>query len=180
VLFELLTGERCFQADNELGVLEKVRMGKVQQVRAVNPAVSAEMAAILARVLQKDVDQRYASARLLERDLKALLVKHGNEPTEHEVAEVVNTLLKGTQDEVEDLLAAKYPTHAVMVPPTVPALPREPMEITEDLPQLPPPPAQRPGAAPALAGPGESPRWLTPVLVAVLLGLLLAAWRILR
>ncbi len=77
VLAELLTGERCFQADSELGVLEKVRLGKVMDLRAVNPAISREMAGIVSRTLQREVDQRYASARLLERDLKALLRQPG-------------------------------------------------------------------------------------------------------
>jgi len=109
VLFELLTGERCFQADSELGVLEKVRLGKAQDVRAVNPLVSREMASILDRALQKNVDQRYPSARFLERDLKALLVRGGNEPVEHDIAEYVNTLLKGTKEQVEVLLSTRFP-----------------------------------------------------------------------
>jgi serine/threonine protein kinase len=108
VLAELLTGERCFQADSELGVLEKVRLGKVMEIRAVNPGISVEMGTILDKILVKDVDRRYASARLLERDLKALLVKQRYEPTEHDLAEYVNTLLKGTREEVESLLASRF------------------------------------------------------------------------
>jgi serine/threonine protein kinase len=108
VLFELLTGERCFQADNELGVLEKVRLGKVQDVRGINPVVSLGMAAVVDKALQKNVENRYASARLLERDLKALLVKHGNEPTEHDIAEYVKTLLRGTREDLETLLASRF------------------------------------------------------------------------
>lgn len=109
VLFELLTGERCFQADSELGVLEKVRLGKVQDVRSVNPSVSAEMAGILERALQKDVERRYPSARFLERDLKSYLGRLANDPSEHEVAEYVNTLLKGTQEQLEELVASHWP-----------------------------------------------------------------------
>lgn len=109
VLFELLTGERCFQADSELGVLEKVRLGKVQDVRSVNPAVSADMAGLLERALQKDVERRYPSARFLERDLKGFLGRLANDPSEHEVAEYVNTLLKGTKEQLEDLVASHWP-----------------------------------------------------------------------
>jgi hypothetical protein len=108
LLFELLTGERCFQADSELGVLEKVRLGRIQDVRSVNPLVSREMASILERALEKNVDVRYPSARFLERDLKALLVRRGNEPVEHDIADYVNTLLKGTKVQVESLVAAHF------------------------------------------------------------------------
>ncbi len=126
VLAELLTGERCFQADSELGVLEKVRLGKVVDVRTINPAISVEMGTILGKVLQKDVDLRYASARLLERDLKALLAKQGYEPSEHDLAEYVNTLLKGTREESETLLARRFPSQAEPVPAPLPEPAAEP------------------------------------------------------
>lgn len=126
VLFELLTGERCFQADSELGVLEKVRLGKAQNVRDVNPLVSREMASILERALQKSVDQRYPSARFLERDLKALLGRSGNEPVEHDIAEYVNTLLKGTKEQVESLVSTRFPLPPRRLEPEPRALPTLP------------------------------------------------------
>ncbi len=112
VLFELLTGERCFQADSELGVLEKVRMGRVSDVQSLNPAISREMAAIVNKTLQKNVESRYPSARFLERDLKDLLVRQSSEPTDHDVAEYVNALLKGTKEQVEEVLAARFAIRA--------------------------------------------------------------------
>ncbi len=112
VLFELLTGERCFQADSELGVLEKVRMGRVSDVQSLNPAISREMAAIVNKTLQKNVESRYPSARFLERDLKDLLVRQSSEPTDHDVAEYVNALLKGTKEQVEEVLAARFAVRA--------------------------------------------------------------------
>jgi len=137
VLTELLTGERCFQADSELGVLEKVRLGKVADIRTINPGISVEMGAILGRILQKDLDQRYASARLLERDLKALLAKQECEPTEHDLAEYVNTLLKGSREESEVLLWTRYPPipSAELPPEPAPAMPA-PARVTEDPPTL--------------------------------------------
>ncbi len=135
VLFELLTGERCFQADSELGVLEKVRLGKVQDVQHVNPQVSRDMSSILNKALQKGVDQRYHSARLMERDLKSLLVQHKNEPTDHDVAEYVNTLLKGTKEQLETLLAAHFAvpqTSHILEAPT--AMTPPPPIKAEDLP----------------------------------------------
>lgn len=179
VLFELLTGERCFQADSELGVLEKVRLGKVQDVRSVNPSVSAAMASILERALQKDVERRYPSARFLERDLKAYLGRLPNEPTEHEVAEYVNTLLRGTKEQLQDLVASHWPV--VAVPPSSGSEPAQPSpsplpKVVEDAPTaaakvlpLPPPPPP----SPTLEAP-EPKRWVMPVVaVIVVVGLVL-------
>jgi len=134
VLFELLTGERCFQADSELGVLEKVRLGKVQDIQVVNPAVSKDLAEILQKTLQKNVDQRYPSARLMERDLKALLVRHGNEPTDHDVAEYVNTLLKGTKEQLEHLLAEHFSARPPAPDSHTTSIPTVPSKSLEDPP----------------------------------------------
>ena len=109
VLFELLTGERCFQADSELGVLEKVRLGRISDLTSLNPNVSKEIAAIVSRSLQKGVDHRYPSARFMERDLRDYLQRQGPPITEHDVAEYMNALLKGTREHLETLVSAKFP-----------------------------------------------------------------------
>jgi len=167
VLFELLTGERCFQADSEMGVLEKVRLGRVQEVRKVNPGVSPEMAAILDKALERNVDLRYGTARMLERELKALLVKRANEPNEHEVAEYVNTLLKGTRAELVTLLE----THFAPPPPPPEAA------VTVEIPAPTPPPASEapvpPRRVPPPARPTRTPGWVVPALVVLGLGVAL-------
>ncbi len=109
VLFELLTGERCFQADSELGVLEKVRLGRISDLSMVNPNVSREMLAIVARALQKGVDHRYPSARFMERDLRDYLQRQGSPITEHDVAEYMQALLNGPKDRLETLVAERFP-----------------------------------------------------------------------
>ena len=110
VLFELLTGERCFQADSELGVLEKVRLGRISDLSMLNPNVSREMAGIVSRALQKGVDHRYPSARFMERDLRDYLQRQGTPITEHDVAEYMNALLRGSREHLETLVSARFPT----------------------------------------------------------------------
>ena len=178
VLFELLTGERCFQADSELGVLEKVRLGKVQDVRSVNPQVSREMASILERALQKNVDQRYPSARFLERDLKALLARGGNEPVEHDVAEYVNTLLKGSKEQVESLIVSRFPVSQRRLGPPIQAAPPEkptPREETR---------ATFPGSVPLppqdLELEESSHRWFLPAAALVLAIVAILLWLVAR
>lgn len=190
VLFELLTGERCFQADSELGVLEKVRMGKVLDVKSINPAISDEMAGILARALEKDVDRRYASARLLERDLKSLLTHHRNEPAEHDVAEFASILLKGTRVQVDLLISSRFPAvvsaTSPKVPPVVvaPAGPTAVMvpEASGDeatsvkgpamIVPLPEPPE-------AMTAPGR-PAWVVPALLVLAAAAVTGIWLALR
>lgn len=194
VLAELLTGERCFQADSELGVLEKVRMGKVVDVRAANPAMSKAMGGILDRLLVKDVDRRYGSARQLERDLKALLARQGGEPTGADLADYVNVLLKGTREELEHMLASRFAVSLAPAEASVAARaaagpgagPDEEATLAGVGPRREAPRAARPAPvlppAPVLAGSGRTGarRWLMVLLALVLLGLLgaLGAWRL--
>ncbi len=183
VLFELLTGERCFQADSELGVLEKVRLGRVSDLCTLNPNVSKEMVAIVNRALQKGVDHRYPSARFMERDLRDYLQRLGPPITEHDVAEYMHVLLNGTPENLERLVASRFPppanltsgTHRNLAPQTEPAirkatLPSELFESTlESLEPIEPLPDAQP-----------RPRWLLPVilgLAAILVALLaIARW----
>jgi|GEM_PF-473532 serine/threonine protein kinase/CheY-like chemotaxis protein len=181
VLFELLTGERCFQADSELGVLEKVRLGRISNLTTLNPNVSRDMANIVNRALQKGVEHRYPSARFMERDLREYLQRQGIHITEHDVAEYMTALYKGSRENLEHLVATRFPvptshtsgihrklgdfvgttTHSgeFALQETVPR--SVPEEVPEEIPEVMEPPR---------------PRWLLPVILslAVILVIMLA------
>lgn len=184
VLFELLTGERCFQADSELGVLEKVRMGRIADIQSVNPMVSKEMATVIGKTLNKNVEQRYSSARLMERDLKDLLSRRGNEPTDHDIAEYVNTLLKGTKEQLEELLAARFsvkpPPASAAKPKPVPAQDSAPTqeELTTaaPIPRRPMPLPPAPAYALDRVETSGSRKWVIPVLIGLVAVVALIWW----
>jgi serine/threonine protein kinase/CheY-like chemotaxis protein len=174
VLFELLTGERCFQADSELGVLEKVRLGRIADLQTLNPGVSRDMVAIVNRALQKGVDHRYPSARFMERDLRDFLQRQGTPIIEHDVAEYMEALLVGPKERLEQLLASRFPqvtslsSGSYRVPAgrsgeTTTTARVRPGTLTG----LEPPPEG------PIAAPRPRPRWLLPVIL--VLTVLLAA-----
>jgi serine/threonine protein kinase len=179
VLFELLTGVRCFQADSELGVLEKVRQGRIVDLATLNPNLSRELVAIANKALQKSVDHRYPSARFMERDLREHLQRQGEPITEHDVAEYMNTLLWGSKESLDAWVATRFPAPAHLTasasrvtggtPGTTAALspgPIEPVEAPTE-----PAASEAPGALPPVR-----PRWLLPAILALagLLALMLA------
>ena len=182
VLFEMLTGERCFQADSEMGVLEKVRMGKIGDLRAINPEISPEVAEIVHRALHKNVEQRYASARLLERDLRDLLMKRGHIPAEHDIAEYLEAVLMGPKERVQEIVLSRFP------PPAPAASPRQPppsqMDATPTLHgrvmALPDLPLARPESAigrPRVETESKNlPGWALPLVLAAIVGVALLAW----
>jgi serine/threonine-protein kinase len=62
VLWELLTGERLFQADDEATTLTRVLMERVRPPAEVNPATPAALDRIVMRALERDPSKRFLSA----------------------------------------------------------------------------------------------------------------------
>ena len=184
VLFEMLTGERCFQADSEMGVLEKVRRGRIGDLRSLNPEVSPEMAEIVGRALHKSVEQRYASARLLERDLRDLLMKRGHLPAEHDIAEYLEAVLAGPKERVEEVVRSRFSPPAPVPPPPpppAPALDTAPTLHGKTMPAmpapLPPPPPQSALEPPSREGAAKHlPGWALPLVLALLGGVAALVW----
>ncbi|HET6331545.1 MAG TPA: protein kinase [Holophagaceae bacterium] len=188
VLFEMLTGERCFQADSEMGVLEKVRMGKIGDLRAINPDISPEVAEIVNRALHKSVEQRYASARLLERDLRDLLMKRGHIPAEHDIAEYLEAVLMGPKDRVDEVVRSRFPLPTAPLPPPPPAPVAVHMDAAPTLhgrsmpqPPLPPPPQsalEQPRVESSVMDKASKnlPGWALFLVLALIIGVALLAW----
>lgn len=73
VLFELLTSEKPFQADNITALLFKIAHEPPQSLRAIRSDLPVRAEAILERALQKNVAHRYQHAGELAQDLRACL-----------------------------------------------------------------------------------------------------------
>ena len=62
VLYELLTAEKLFDGESEPAILERVKSQPIPRVRDKVPAVPPELDAIVARALDRDASQRFATA----------------------------------------------------------------------------------------------------------------------
>jgi len=87
VLFELLTGEKPFKADNEASLSKKVRIEREPKVRSLNPKVPRRLAAAVHLCLRKDPDKRPLSADNLIFDLEKFLRTRGREDERKELKE---------------------------------------------------------------------------------------------
>ncbi len=68
-LWELITLQRLFNAENELLVIEKVRSLRVEPPSRYNPRCPPERDRIVLKALAKDPDERYRAAKDVYRDL---------------------------------------------------------------------------------------------------------------
>jgi serine/threonine-protein kinase len=73
VLFEMLTGQPPFRADNLLGLLYQHAQVSAPPIQQLNPAVPDSLAQIAARAIAKAPAERYQSAREMARDLEIVL-----------------------------------------------------------------------------------------------------------
>ncbi len=74
VLYELCTLKRLFRGSTEAETIMLVREVNIPRPREVNPELPVELERIILKALQKEPDQRYATAEQLAEDLDAFLV----------------------------------------------------------------------------------------------------------
>jgi len=80
VLYTLLAGHSPFRAESAMTVLRRVCDDTPRPLREVNPSVPVWLEAIIARLHEKQVDQRYSSASELAAILQGCLA-HVQQPT---------------------------------------------------------------------------------------------------
>jgi len=72
ILYEMLTGKRAFPGENRLEILYNVTHGAIRPARLVNPAISAEVEAVLTRMLRIAPTDRFSSLQECGRALLPL------------------------------------------------------------------------------------------------------------
>ena len=73
VLFEMLAGERLFDAKSDVEVFQQVRECRVRPLEPIRPGAPEDLLAIIYRALQPDPQQRFRSARAMAHELRRVL-----------------------------------------------------------------------------------------------------------
>ena len=162
VMYEMVTGVRLFQRDNQLATLMAVTEEPIRPPRELRPHVPEELEAIILKALDRDADQRYESALAMREALDDFLAMRTYAPShvqlkqflldtfgEEHVAERVRPLAQASptppsgSHKVASQASAKAPGAS---PPTTatppPPVPEEAVQQSlADLEALPPPAA---------------------------------------
>lgn len=93
VAWEAFTGTRLFRSDDELQTIQRVVSSLPARVSSVAPSVPAEFDAPIARALEKDPNDRFASARDLGRALELAAERAGLDLGGSHVAATVRHLV---------------------------------------------------------------------------------------
>jgi len=154
VLHELLTGERLFQGDTDMNVLEKVRNAQAPPPSSSNPEVPRNLDAVVLKALAREPDERYANASDLLRDLDSVLYSYTPAPGSADVAIYLHRL----QAEEEAVADAKAREAAQAADEAEPAAARKRKSKGAPISRkTSPPPAPRAAAEPAPQAPAPPP-----------------------
>jgi eukaryotic-like serine/threonine-protein kinase len=167
VLWELLTRERLFSGSSDFSVLEKVRQVEVIPPTLVSPSISPDVEAVIMRALERDPNDRYATASdMRDALLEIMLRRYGQASPRDLVALMVSLFEVEKQEEMGRLERARQFTE---MPADAEALGEEasrsgggdvelkPPEVApvRETPAAVPTPARPSAAAPGSRAPGQ-------------------------
>jgi len=149
ILHEMLTTEKLFRGDTEFALMEKVRKAEIAPPSKFNRRVPAELDAIVARALARDVADRYQTAEAFAQDLDQLLIGYRFDPSE--LRELVRSLFRSDfAKEEEEMLACRTSPSPAASPSSSPPV-SPPSDRAQTAPSASPQPA-----APADSRPSSS------------------------
>jgi len=161
VLFEILTGNRLFQAETDFATLEKVRAVDVPRPSSLNPEIPKPLENIIYKALAREPEQRYQSAIELHDELQAFMFAQGLFYSRKDLAAWMR------QQYAREIELEKEKAAASVPPPADAGRRKTMMMPSTGGGPPPPPPAGRkppppPGAGTPSGGPPPPPRAPTP------------------
>jgi eukaryotic-like serine/threonine-protein kinase len=73
IMYELLTRQRLFKCESEIATLKKIRDGEIRPPSEIREGVSPGIERICLKALSRDLEDRYASAKDMQDDLREFL-----------------------------------------------------------------------------------------------------------
>jgi serine/threonine protein kinase len=119
VLYESTTRVRAFHADNDFAVMGRIARGDYEPPNEIDPAYPAVLAAIVARALALDPDERYPTAEAMQVELEHAALELGLRLSTADLAQHMR-LVFGTPAHPQSSLHDLGP---VQLPETIVALP---------------------------------------------------------
>jgi hypothetical protein len=95
VLWEMLTGGRLFDGDSDLAVLRAVQQSAIAEPSRLNPDVPPDLAAVVMKALERDLDARYQTASELERALVQCVLNHAKSADDTDLSSFVRRVYIG-------------------------------------------------------------------------------------
>ncbi|MCB1042211.1 MAG: protein kinase [Acidobacteria bacterium] len=123
VMYECLTGKKLIAGDSELSILKNVRDAVFPKPSSLNPRIVPQLEKIMMVALAKEVDERFATAKDMEKDLKDFMKAGKYHINESDVADFMKSLFakdmsKLSVPEAKKAKPQPTPKPAVIMPDT--------------------------------------------------------------
>ena len=126
VLWEMCTGRRLFKADNEINTLQKILQTPIPKPTQHVPGFPAELEAVIARMLERDPNKRFATVGEVAAKLKEYLDRSSVSSGEVSVAAFVQQILgKELEDRIADLTPMEATEASAPFPVQIPKKPTQ-------------------------------------------------------
>ncbi|MGE0786518.1 MAG: serine/threonine protein kinase [Sandaracinaceae bacterium] len=129
VAWETLTTRRLFHAENPLAVLERVTRMEIPSAHTVASEVPTSVAAVVAKALERDRDERYSSAAEFGAALRAAARETVGVGDRHRVSEMVSRYGGDALERVQAKLRESLSAPDVAIDDDVP----EPVEVSSGI-----------------------------------------------
>jgi serine/threonine-protein kinase len=117
MLYELIAGRRPFEADTPLGLIRAIQDDPVPPLATERPDIDPGFAAVVARAMARDPDERYVSAAEMEADLM-------EEPPARAPAEETGVTAAPNPTRVLEAPESTHPTEPTVVSRPAPPRPK--------------------------------------------------------
>lgn len=118
VIYEAIAGKKCFLADSEISILEKVRKVQYTSIREIREDVSSGTELLIRQAFAKKIENRFQSAKEMESELHSLMESLPFAVNERVLAQFVNALYQGDTKVIEDI-SHRYAVKEEIVPEQV-------------------------------------------------------------
>lgn len=106
LLYEMLTGKKLFDAEDDHLLLEQVKSAQITEPRKHNASISPRLNKIICRTLHKSPHSRFQSAKDLQEALAEELLPHTVSSMSRELTQVMDSLF--AEDKIKDRARRKH------------------------------------------------------------------------
>ncbi len=125
LIWETLAGKRLFKADHEAVTLQRVMNDPIPDLRRIAPHLSRELAAVVARGLDRDPTRRFQTALEFADALEAAALGRDGIADSRDVAAFVKNMLgqeiEQQREAVRAWIARSEPSQVALAPPLAPS-----------------------------------------------------------
>ncbi|MDY7093464.1 MAG: protein kinase, partial [Acidobacteriota bacterium] len=92
ILFEMLTGQRLFEGDSELSILDSVRNGEVRTPRALDASIPEELDQLVGRAVAQKPENRFQTAGAMREEIEGVMDRLSLKPTGSDLGAFIRRL----------------------------------------------------------------------------------------